>query len=91
MRHVTISQIDGFFVGQSENRAFGTGGSVILTPSGAVASAYNPGFAPGSRETDLLKPENKIEKIHGPLLAGGSVFGLAAADGVIRFLKKILV
>lgn len=88
MRHVTISQIDGFFVGQSENRASGTGCTVILTPAGAVASAYNPGFAPGSRETDLLKPENTIEKIHGLLLAGGSAFGLAAADGVIKFLKE---
>ena len=77
MESTTLSQIDGFLVGQAENRAAGTGCTVILTPDGAVASAYNPGFAPGSRETDLLKPENTVDHVQGLLLAGGSALGLA--------------
>lgn len=88
MEQITLSHISGFFVGHAENRAAGTGCNVILTPNGAVASAYNPGFAPGSRETDLLKPENTVDRIHGLLLAGGSAFGLAAAEGVMRFLRE---
>jgi L-aminopeptidase/D-esterase-like protein len=44
------------------------------------------GFAPGSRETELLRPESTVDTVHGLLFAGGSAFGLAATDGVVRFL-----
>jgi L-aminopeptidase/D-esterase-like protein len=46
------------------------------------------GAAPGTRETDLLAPENLVEKIHAVCLSGGSVYGLAAADGVVRHLAS---
>ncbi len=46
------------------------------------------GGAPGTRETDLLRPENLVDRIHAILLTGGSAFGLAAADGVVRWLRE---
>ena len=45
------------------------------------------GSAPGTRETDLLDPEN-VERVHAVVLSGGSAFGLAAADGTMRFLEE---
>ena len=46
------------------------------------------GGAPGTRETDLLRPLHLVQKVHAVLLAGGSAFGLAAADGVMRYLEE---
>lgn len=46
------------------------------------------GGAPGTRETDLLRPLHRVSEVHAVLLAGGSAFGLAAADGVVRFLEE---
>ncbi len=85
---ISISQLDGFSVGHAEDRTAGTGCTAILTPGGATASGFTPGFAPGSREMDLLRPENTVPAIHGLLLTGGSAFGLAAAAGVVRFLLE---
>jgi L-aminopeptidase/D-esterase-like protein len=59
-----------------------------VAPEGVKASFCSPGFAPGSRETDLLKPENSVQQIHGLCLAGGSAFGLAAANGVVKYLRE---
>ncbi|MEJ6019141.1 P1 family peptidase [Corynebacterium sp. H113] len=65
-----------------------TGVTVIATPKGAVAAVDVRGGGPGTRETDLLSPENTVEKVHSIVLAGGSAFGLAAADGVMRELAR---
>ena len=46
------------------------------------------GAAPGTRETDLLRPSNMVQQVHAVLLTGGSAFGLAAADGVMRYLHE---
>jgi L-aminopeptidase/D-esterase-like protein len=46
------------------------------------------GGAPGTRETDLLDPRQTVSVVHGVLLSGGSAFGLAAADGVVRYLEQ---
>ncbi|MDR2826701.1 MAG: P1 family peptidase [Candidatus Adiutrix intracellularis] len=84
----SLSQVDGFWVGHAENSTARTGCTAILTPEGAVASFFTPGFAPGSRETELLKPESTPQNIHGLLLTGGSAFGLAAATGIVKFLRE---
>jgi L-aminopeptidase/D-esterase-like protein len=86
---ITIGEIEGFKVGQASDSAAKTGCTVILCPQGAVASAYTPGFAPGSRETELLKPSGLVQAVHGLCLSGGSAFGLAAAGGAVRFLSKL--
>jgi L-aminopeptidase/D-esterase-like protein len=83
---IHISEIPGFMVGHAENEEAQTGCTAILAPEGAVASAYVPGFAPGTRELELLSPRNLMPCIYGLLLSGGSAFGLAAAEGVSRFI-----
>lgn len=84
-----ITAIPGFRVGHWSNLEAATGCTVILCPpEGAVAGVDVRGGSPGTRETDLLRPENTVERIHALLLGGGSAFGLAAADGVIRWLEE---
>ena len=55
---------------------------------GAVCGVDVRGAAPGTRETDLLRPDNLVEQVHAVLLAGGSAFGLDAASGVMRWLDE---
>ncbi len=62
-----------------------TGCTVILCPDGAIGGVAVRGAAPGTRETDLLQPGNLVDQVHAVLLTGGSAFGLAAADGVMRW------
>jgi L-aminopeptidase/D-esterase-like protein len=88
MIEISLSEIKGFLVGHSENEEYKTGITAILTPEGAIASCYTPGFAPGSRETELLRPEGLVEQIHGITLSGGSAVGLSTATGVFNFLRN---
>jgi L-aminopeptidase/D-esterase-like protein len=59
-----------------------------LTPPGTVGAVDGRGGAPGTRETDLLDPSNSVRHVDGVVLTGGSAFGLAAADGVMRWLEE---
>ncbi|GMV45186.1 MAG: hypothetical protein AMXMBFR66_05840 [Pseudomonadota bacterium] len=65
-----------------------SGCTVVLCPQGAVAGVAVRGGAPGTRETDLLRPENTAPQVHAVLLTGGSAFGLDAAGGVMRWLDE---
>ena len=60
----------------------------MLTPPGTVGAVDCRGGAPGTRETDLLDPANSVRFVDAVLLAGGSAYGLAAADGVMRWLEE---
>jgi L-aminopeptidase/D-esterase-like protein len=81
--------VPGFRIGTAENRQGLTGVTVILAPGdGAAASVDVRGFAPGTRETDLLSPEKTVQKINAVVLAGGSAFGLEAASGVMNELAE---
>jgi L-aminopeptidase/D-esterase-like protein len=64
------------------------GVTVVLTPPGTVCAVDCRGGAPGTRETDLLDPANTVRFVDAVLLAGGSAYGLAAADGVMRWLEE---
>jgi L-aminopeptidase/D-esterase-like protein len=64
------------------------GVTVVVAPPGTVGAVDSRGGAPGSRETDLLDPANSVRYVDAVLLAGGSAFGLAAADGVMRWLEE---
>ncbi|AZR72477.1 peptidase S58 [Anoxybacter fermentans] len=75
-------------IGHAEDKEGFTGCTVIICPKGAVAGVDVRGSAPGTRETDLLNPVMMVEKVHAILLAGGSAFGLAAADGVMKYLEE---
>jgi len=84
----TFNEIPGLQVGHAQNLEAATGCTVVLTPEGAVCGVDQRGGAPGTRETDLLRPMHLVEKVNAVLLTGGSAFGLAAADGVMRWLEE---
>lgn len=81
-----ITDVPGLKVGQAHDPAARTGVSVILPDDRAVAACDVRGGGPGTRETDALSPENLVEAIDAIVLSGGSVYGLAAADGVAAWL-----
>ena len=83
-----ITDIAGLQVGHFTDPRRPTGCTVLLCPQGVVAGVDVRGAAPGTRETDLLHPLATIECVHALLLTGGSAFGLAAADGVMRWLEE---
>jgi len=83
-----ITDIAGLRVGHHTETRRPTGCTVLLCEQGATAGVDVRGAAPGTRETDLLNPQNVIEQVHAVLLTGGSAFGLAAADGVMRWLEE---
>ena len=87
--HLTLRDVPGLRVGHWTDATGLTGCTVVLAPdAGAVAGVDVRGSAPGTRETDLLRPTALVERIHAICLAGGSAFGLAAADGVMRRLAE---
>src|SRR5438105_4435038 len=65
-----------------------TGCTVLLVPAGAVAGVDVRGGAPGTINTDGLRPGTVTERAHAILLTGGSTFGLSAAAGVLRYLEE---
>jgi L-aminopeptidase/D-esterase-like protein len=81
-----ITDVPGLKVGQSQDRAARTGVTVILPDDRAVCAVDVRGGAPGTRETDALAPENLVDAVDAVVLSGGSVYGLAAADGVVAWL-----
>jgi L-aminopeptidase/D-esterase-like protein len=86
---VTITDVPGVRVGHWSDAEARTGCTVVLLPpEGAVAGVDVRGPAPGTRETDLLRPGMLVERAHAICLCGGSAFGLAAADGVMRYLRE---
>ena len=83
-----ITDVPGVQVGHHTDEAQHTGTTVVLFDvGGAVASVDVRGAAPGTRETDLLRPENAVQRIHALVFSGGSAYGLDAASGVMRFLE----
>ncbi len=86
--NATITAVPGIRVGHWTHRSGSTGCTVILADGGAVAGADVRGGGPGTRETDLLRPEMSVDTVHALVLSGGSAFGLATADGVMRYLEQ---
>ena len=84
-----LTAIDGIKVGHHTLSERPTGCTVVLTEAGAVATVDVRGAAPGTRETALLDPTNTVKRVHAIVLSGGSAFGLAAADGVMRYLSEL--
>jgi L-aminopeptidase/D-esterase-like protein len=83
-----LTQIEGIKVGHYTDKAALTGCTAVLCEGGAVAGVDVRGCAPGTRETDLLRGYNLVERIHAVMLCGGSAYGLDAASGAMQFLEK---
>ncbi len=83
-----ITDIPGIRVGQAQDLQALTGCTVILAEDGAVCGVDQRGGAPGTRETDLLRPMHLVNAVHAVVLTGGSAFGLDCATGVMRYLEE---
>jgi L-aminopeptidase/D-esterase-like protein len=84
-----LTDVAGIKVGHHTLTERPTGCTVILVEgSGAVGAVSQPGGAPGTRETDLLDPVNMVDAVNAIVLAGGSAYGLDAAQGAVRFLEE---
>ena len=88
MKEISIKDIQNIRIGQVENAAAGTGCTVLICRDGMRAGLDVRGGGPASRESQLLDPLTAARVIHGIVLAGGSAFGLGAADGVMRLLEE---
>ncbi len=84
----TITNVQGIEVGHWNNLDAVTGCTVILCRRGAVGGIDVRGSAPGTSNSDLLRPVNLIQKAHAVVLTGGSTYGLDASGGVMRFLEE---
>lgn len=84
----SLTRVSGVRVGHWSDSEARTGCSVVLLPAGTVASGQIAGGAPGTREWALLDPERTVDRIDAVTLAGGSAFGLAAADGVVSWCAE---
>lgn len=84
----SLTDVPGIRVGHATNLDAATGCTVIICPDGTIGGVDQRGGAPGTRETDLLSPMHLVQHVNAVLLAGGSAYGLAAADGVMRYLEE---
>jgi len=84
----SVTDVVGIKVGHYTDKEAITGCTVILCERGAVAGVDVSGSAPGTRETDVLRPGNLVEKVQAVVLSGGSAFGLDAASGVMKYLEE---
>ncbi len=82
-----ITDVAGLTVGHATDERVRSGVTTLLCSAAWPASVDVRGGGPGGRETDALSPENLVGRAHAVVLAGGSVFGLAAADGVAAALS----
>jgi L-aminopeptidase/D-esterase-like protein len=92
----SIADVSGVLVGHDQRldpdatlgAGWASGVTVVLAPPGTVGAVDARGGAPGSRETDVLDPANSVRYVDAVALAGGSAYGLAAADGVLAWLEE---
>jgi L-aminopeptidase/D-esterase-like protein len=84
----TLTAVPGVRVGHATHLEGATGCTVVICPDGTVGGVDQRGGAPGTRETDLLRPVHLVQTVSAVVLSGGSAYGLAAADGVMRWLEE---
>ena len=83
-----ITDIAGLKVGNAQDAGVRSGTTVLTADEPFTAAVHVMGGGPGTRETDLLSPENTVSKVHALVLSGGSAFGLDAAGGVLAGLRQ---
>ncbi|PLX37187.1 MAG: peptidase T4 [Hyphomicrobiales bacterium] len=85
-RRNLLTDVEGLLVGNAEDETARTGTTVVLCEEPTIASVHVMGGAPGTRDTELLAPEQTVETVDALVLSGGSAFGLEAASGVMTRL-----
>ena len=80
LQPATLADLPAFLCAHAEDARAGTGCTVFIAPDGATCGVDVRGGGPATRETDLLKPENMIQAVHGVVLSGGSAFGLLSVS-----------
>lgn len=90
MQMCSIAELTGFQIGHAQNKDAATGVTVITGENGQgmTAGVDVRGSAPGSRETDLLRPTDMVDQVHAVFLAGGSAYGLDAGSGIMKYLEE---
>ena len=88
MNRNLLTDVPGLKVGNAQDAALASGVTAIVFDEPAVASGDVRGGAPGTRETDMLQPDETVERIDAVALSGGSAFGLDAPGGVQAFLRE---
>lgn len=83
-----ITDVPGIRVGQAQDLEALTGCTVVLLDKPGIGGVDQRGGAPGTRETDALRPMHLVNQVHAILLTGGSAFGLEAAGGVMKYLEE---
>jgi L-aminopeptidase/D-esterase-like protein len=84
----TITAVAGLEAGHYTDLVNGTGCTVVLCREGAVGGVDVRGGSPGTRETNLLEPVRRVDRLFAVVLSGGSAFGLDAASGVMAYLEE---
>ena len=88
MCEIPVTEVGPVYIGQTENPGAATGCTVFIAPRGMCAGLDVRGGGPASRESQLLNPLMAAQSIHAIVLAGGSAYGLGAANGVMRYLEQ---
>lgn len=88
MTRISLTEIEGVQIGNAQDKEAKTGVTVLLFEDGARVGVDISGGGPASRETPLTSPVTADNPIHAIVLSGGSAFGLAASDGVMRYLEE---
>lgn len=85
----SILDIPGLSVGHAQDARLKSGVTVVIPDRAAVASVHVMGGAPGTRDTELLSPDETVERVDALVLSGGSAFGLDACGGVQAWLREL--
>ncbi len=88
LKEISAAQLEGLRIGNAQNQEAKTGVTVLLFENGATLGVDISGGGPASRETPLALPLTADNPVHAIVLSGGSAFGLAASDGVMRYLEE---
>lgn len=88
MKTISVHEIKGFRYGHAHNEKALTGCTAVICENGAVGGVDVRGGSPGTRETDVLNPENMVDKVHSVFLSGGSAFGLDVGSGIMSYLEQ---
>lgn len=87
-KEISLNEFDNVWFGNAQNDSAKTGVTVAIFPNGARVGVEISGGGPASRETPVISPTTAPTPVNAIVLAGGSAYGLAASDGVMRWLEE---